>query len=58
MLQLAERAASIASDYANRSLTWRAQLLRAMADELEGDAATLVETATRETALTQVRLEG
>jgi NADP-dependent aldehyde dehydrogenase len=58
VLQLTERASSIASDYADRPLTWRAQLLRAMADELEGDAAALVETAKRETALTQVRLEG
>ena len=58
VLQLTERAASIADDYAIRPLTWRAQLLRAMADELEADADALVETAKRETALTQVRLEG
>ena len=58
VLQLTERAASIADDYATRPLTWRAQLLRAMADELEADADALVETAKRETALTQVRLEG
>lgn len=58
VVQLTERAASVTIDYAGRPLTWRAQLLRAMADELEADAATLVETAKRETALTQARLEG
>jgi NADP-dependent aldehyde dehydrogenase len=58
VLQLTERAASVASEYAGRSLTWRAQLLRAMADELEADASALVETAQRETALTPGRLEG
>jgi len=58
VVQLTERASSIASDYASRPLTWRAQLLRAMAEELEADAPALVETAKRETALTQMRLEG
>jgi NADP-dependent aldehyde dehydrogenase len=56
--QLTERAESIASNYAGRPLTWRAQLLRAMADELEAEAESLVDIAKRETALTQVRLEG
>ncbi|MGB8179855.1 MAG: aldehyde dehydrogenase (NADP(+)) [Acidimicrobiales bacterium] len=58
VLQLTERAASVASDFAGQPLRWRAQLLRAMAEELEADAATLVEIAQRETALTPVRLEG
>jgi NADP-dependent aldehyde dehydrogenase len=58
VLQLTDRAASVAGDFAGRPLSWRAELLRAMADELEADAATLVEIAKRETALTQVRLEG
>jgi NADP-dependent aldehyde dehydrogenase len=58
VLQLTQRAAVIASEYACRPLTWRAQLLRSMADELEADASALVETATRETALTPGRLEG
>ncbi|MGH3733473.1 MAG: aldehyde dehydrogenase (NADP(+)) [Acidimicrobiales bacterium] len=58
VLELSERAASIARDYANRPLSWRAKLLRAMADELETDAHNLVELAGRETALTQARLIG
>ncbi len=58
VLRLCEQAAFIAREYANRPLTWRAQLLHAMADELEGSAADLVEIAGRETALTAPRLEG
>jgi NADP-dependent aldehyde dehydrogenase len=56
--QLSERAREIARDYAARPLTWRAQMLRAMADELESDATALVASAMRETALSQMRLEG
>ena len=54
----ARRAADAFEDYAARALTWRAGLLRAMADELEGDAANLVELANTETALPTARLEG
>jgi NADP-dependent aldehyde dehydrogenase len=56
--RLSERAASVALDFAQRPLAWRARLLRAMADELEADSAHLVEIARRETALTDARLEG
>lgn len=56
--RLCERAASLARDYADRPLLWRAQLLRAIADELEADSARLVEVARRETALPSARLEG
>jgi NADP-dependent aldehyde dehydrogenase len=55
---LAERAASIALEYSWRPLGWRAQLLRAMAEELETDSASLVEVANEETALGRPRLEG
>jgi NADP-dependent aldehyde dehydrogenase len=58
VIQLSERAASIALDFAQRPLAWRARLLRAMADELEADSAHLVEVARRETALGDARLEG
>jgi NADP-dependent aldehyde dehydrogenase len=55
---LADQAASVALEYANRSLTWRASLLNAMADELEANSAALVEIANDETALGTPRLEG
>lgn len=55
---LCARAASVASDVATRPLTWRASLLRALADELEADASSLVDVALEETALTRPRLEG
>jgi NADP-dependent aldehyde dehydrogenase len=58
VLALAELAASVALDYARRPLTWRAGVLREMADELEADAANLVALALDETALGQPRLEG
>ncbi len=58
VLRLSERAASVALDFAQRPLAWRARLLRAMADELEADSANLVDVARRETALTDARLEG
>lgn len=58
VLRLSERAASIAREYADRPFTWRAQLLHAMADELEANSANLVEIAARETGLTSARLEG
>ena len=54
---LASAAAAAAQDFAARSLSWRASLLRAMADELEVDGAALVEAAMVETALTRARLE-
>lgn len=53
-----EIAAGYLDDFANRPLTWRAGLLRAMAEELEADAANLVELAVTETALPPQRLEG
>jgi NADP-dependent aldehyde dehydrogenase len=58
VLTATERAASALEDYAGRPLTWRAGLLRAMAEELEGDAANLVTLANTETALPTARLEG
>ena len=58
VVALAERAASVAIDFAWRPLSWRAELLRTMADELEADAANLVELAIDETALGRPRLEG
>ncbi len=58
VVELSERAAEVALDYARRPLAWRARLLRAMADELEADSPHLVEVARRETALTEARLEG
>jgi NADP-dependent aldehyde dehydrogenase len=53
-----EIAASALDNYANRPLTWRAGMLRAMAEELENDAANLVALASTETALPAQRLEG
>jgi NADP-dependent aldehyde dehydrogenase len=45
-------------EYSARPLSWRAELLRSMADELETGAANLVALALFETALTVPRLEG
>jgi NADP-dependent aldehyde dehydrogenase len=53
-----ESAANALDDYASRPLSWRAELLRAMAEELEGDASNLVALASQETALPTARLEG
>jgi NADP-dependent aldehyde dehydrogenase len=58
VLAATRRAAGAFDDYANRPLPWRAGLLRAMAEELESDAANLVEVANAETALSTARLEG
>jgi len=58
VLDAVQRAANAAHDFANRPLSWRAGLLRAMADELEADAANLVALAHEETALPLPRLEG
>jgi NADP-dependent aldehyde dehydrogenase len=58
VLALTERAAGARDDYAGRALRWRAELLRAMAEELEGDATNLVALANAETALPTARLEG
>src|SRR6202453_1189858 len=58
VIRLSERAASVALDFAQRPLAWRARFLRTMADELEADSAHLVDVARRETALTDARLEG
>lgn len=55
----AARAASQAHGaLAARSLSWRAELLGAMADELEADATSLVAIAGEETALPDARLRG
>ena len=56
--RLAQLAAVAAPLYAARPLTWRADLLRAMAAELEDESPSLVELAHRETALPLARLEG
>lgn len=55
---LADRAASVALEFADRPLPWRASLLRAMAEELEARSPALVEMANDETALGTPRLEG
>src|SRR5580698_6358588 len=55
LVQLAGVAAPL---YAARPLSWRADLLRAMAAELEDESPSLVELAHRETALPLARLEG
>jgi len=53
-----EVAAGALDEYAGRALSWRAELLRAMAEELESDGANLVALAEQETALATARLEG
>jgi NADP-dependent aldehyde dehydrogenase len=53
-----QHAGAAATDLAVRPLAWRAHLLEAIASELEEGAPALVELAMRETALTQIRLEG
>jgi NADP-dependent aldehyde dehydrogenase len=58
VIRLSEQAANVAIEFAQRPLTWRAHLLRSMADELEADIAHLVEIARRETALSEQRLDG
>lgn len=55
---LAARALGATLAIADRPLTWRAQLLNAMADEIDGDAERLVELAGEETALPPARLHG
>lgn len=58
VLAATESAARALGDYDRRSLLWRAGLLRAIADELEGDSTNLVTQANTETALPIARLEG
>jgi NADP-dependent aldehyde dehydrogenase len=58
VLAATQRAAQALDDYSNRPLRWRAGLLRAIAEELESDAANLVSIANAETALPAARLEG
>jgi NADP-dependent aldehyde dehydrogenase len=58
VLVAAQRALGAFDDFAQRPLIWRAGLLRAMAEELESDAANLVALAHVETALPTARLEG
>lgn len=58
VLALCERAHAALEDFSTRPLVWRAGLLRAMAEELEADAPTLVALAHEETALPLARLEG
>ena len=52
------RARRASHEYARRPLDWRRALLRAMAEELEADAPSLVATAQVETALPEARLRG
>ncbi len=52
------RAAAATSDLAARPLAWRAQMLRAMAGELEADGEAIVTSADFESALGCARLEG
>src|SRR5699024_5260138 len=52
------RAAAAASDLAARPRSWRAGLLRALADALEADRDGLVTTAMSETGLAEARLNG
>jgi NADP-dependent aldehyde dehydrogenase len=58
VLAATERARAALDDVAARPLTWRAGLLRAMAEELEADAQNLIALAHFETALPTARLEG
>lgn len=55
---MCEQAMNVAEEIATRPLAWRAELLRAMASELEADAEQLVDVADEETALGRPRLEG
>jgi NADP-dependent aldehyde dehydrogenase len=57
VIQLSQAAQVAARDYAARPLTWRAELLRTMASELEASATELVAVAHEETALGLARLE-
>ncbi len=52
------RAASAASEFAARPLSWRAGMLRGMADALDADTETIVALADEETALGIPRLRG
>ncbi len=54
----AARAASAFCELRERPRTWRAGLLRALADALEADREALVDTAAAETGLTAARLDG
>jgi NADP-dependent aldehyde dehydrogenase len=56
--RLTDLAASVALDYAWRPLSWRGELLRTMAAELEADAPIVIDLALEETALGRPRLEG
>ncbi len=58
VLALATRASLASREYAGHRLDWREELLRAMAEELEGDADALVASAQFETALPEARLRG
>jgi NADP-dependent aldehyde dehydrogenase len=58
VLAAVARARAALDDYAARALSWRAGLLRAVAEELEADAPNLVALAHFETALPTARLEG
>ena len=58
VLAATQLAARAFRNYAQRPLVWRAEMLHAMADELEADGEQLVALAMRETALGRLRLEG
>jgi NADP-dependent aldehyde dehydrogenase len=55
---LSAQAAAVATDFASRSLTWRASLLEAVADALESDSAAIISVADQETGLGEGRLSG
>jgi NADP-dependent aldehyde dehydrogenase len=54
---LTQLASSALNDFSQRPLVWRAEMLQAMADELEEDGEQLVAIAMEETALPRPRLE-
>ena len=56
--QIVEAAARAASDLASAPRTWRAGLLRAIADELDASRGDLTGAAQSETGLTPTRLDG
>src|ERR1700690_2277780 len=58
VLAATEHAASALKEFAGRPLNWRAEVLRTMAEELEGDSVNLIALANFETALPTTRLEG
>lgn len=56
--RIAAAAASAFADIRRRPRTWRAEMLRSIADELEAERDALVQTAANETGLSETRLDG